>query len=421
MSIPSDSPVATGMHSQRVMPHAQGGTVQNAAVHEGRSWSCLSSSGNLITEIALQIFSLLSDLLRLLWEDIMPNSRLVTERYGCGIFNGSSSCYMNSSLQWLRKLQDGIIPPREESLPQGNARGELAGRMRDFFQIIEGPASRNASVSEVNQFRGFCLQHGFAHAPSDIHDADLRASYSWGQQDASEFLGFIFDTLQMQPIRYATSYEHNLGISLRKMRDSHTDAHLLNLSLGNAQDGTHLSALFQHHEITDTFSLGEVAPQDRSRLLPEIRSYLQSDARAAIPFTVRQTIKLSEHTCPPVLPVVLGRFSRERDGSFSKRETKILPSLTLDIPLIENPRRYARYVLQAAICHTGNYGAGHNYTYTLQLVDGRLQYVQFDDSSVNLRQEPHTDHVGIGTSAYDDLARNGYIYGYRFQNFVQHD
>jgi hypothetical protein len=384
--------------------------VQNQSVcHEGRIWSIISGAGDAITYIVSQIFIILAEIFRTLIEAFAPNDRIVCERYGNGITNGGGSCYMDSSLQWIRKLREGLlpaaIPPRQNAIGALQAPRDLLLRdMRDLFRTIEGPNGRNATAEEINHFRGFCIEHGFAPAaPENIYE-------SWGQQDAVEFLNFILTQLEIPPVLYVQEVRHDLGVRINNIKDIEMNAHLLRLSPENVQDRTPFAALLRPNHENHTFRLANVDARDARRLPQAAQALFAADPAAAIPLMATETIKFRQGHCPPVLPIVVNKPAN----------IKILPSYTLDIPLLENPRRFARYSLQAVVCHIGDAQAGHYYSYSVETPDGRTQYVQFDDSSVRLFPDPDNDPVRLGTTASDDLAKNGYIYGYRFEHFVEH-
>jgi hypothetical protein len=398
--------------------------VQNqGAENDGREWTVLSCAGGTIDYIVSKIFITLAQTFSVVFDVLAegrapevrnahiaasnvhppaPLDAAALDRYGHGIINGGASCYMNAGLQWIRKVQDGLLPaPRRAAPAQATSGNILLHEMRNLFRIMQGHGSRNVRADEINRFRNLCIRNGFA-----------RGHNRFEQHDANDFLTFIFTTLGIEPVWYIMEVKHDLGVPVSSIRNQEIQANILRLSCQNVPDASPLSHLLRPVTANYLYRLNNIQAQDRQRLPDEVRQIFHDNSNIELPLIARETIKFHEGHCPRIFPIIINK----------EQNLKIIPDATIDMPLIENPRRFARYSLQSAICHIGDAeGGGHFYTYSLERDNvGREHYILYDDSTVVLYDNPQVE-LEPGSTVSDDLAEHGYVYGYRFEGFVEHD
>lgn len=124
----------------------------------GREWTVLTCAGDAINYIVSKIFIMLAQTFSAIFDVLaetttapIPHARIPgrtftppapldvasLERYGHGIINGGSTCYMNAGLQWIRKLQDGLLPTARRPAPARSAGGNILLQvMRNLFRTL---------------------------------------------------------------------------------------------------------------------------------------------------------------------------------------------------------------------------------------------------------------------------------------------
>jgi uncharacterized UBP type Zn finger protein len=211
------------------------------------------------------------------------------------------------------------------------------------------------------------------------------AEGEYSQEDAASFCQFLLNQIGVASFRIRTRSLHGLdhepaALSRGVERENH-----IAVSCAVARDGTTL-----HDLLTSNIVHEECEPQ-----------------KALV--ATFQSIELDEADFPQAFPVVLKRYRFDRmTNEVTKNRTKIFPSSTIDLALIGNDYKKARYKLTAAILHSGNSPRGGHY-YTCAPTAQPGQFVQFNDARVTLQQ---------AESAIEDIAQNGYIHFYEFDRFI---
>ena len=135
-----------------------------------------------------------------------------------------------------------------------------------------------------------------------------------------------------------------------------------------------------------------------------------------------QSVHLGATSLPLALPIVLKRFSYDKEAQRpTKQTTRIIPSETIDFPLAGEESKKARYELKSIVIHDGSTPrGGHYYTYVPcpSLEEQQKSYIEFDDSSVRRHEDAEKSKKGIFKTVHEDVCKNGYIFFYQFKQFV---
>ena len=391
---PQTAPVATPSQSQ----------------YNGRQWSIIDSPWHTLTQVFFKAISCIYAFLELIKKSLTRFNRHNPEaanRFGHGIRNGGNSCYINSVVQALR-----FVPRFMPILPASSAGAEQRQALLDLHETIEGrregQTKRCITEAEINEFRELMMDSGFG------------AASSRSQEDAAEFCQFLLDQIGFPLIHLKTQVYHELGIPIPSLDNGQVSENHLELTLGNIPHNTELKDIVLSNIVTEEVVAASIKSRNDLQLTAECAKTLGA-LRQVEHIQTLQSTHLIEGKIPALLPIFLKRYAFDVNTQKpTKNKTRIIPSKTIDFPLVGHPTKKARFSLAAMIIHDGvTFESGHCVTYVPQMIDGREVYIEYDDSLVLLHNNPRIDKLGWTQTIADNAAINGYLYFYKFTGYTE--
>jgi hypothetical protein len=304
--------------------------------------------------------------------------------------------------------------PRE-ALAQTTVPTALPGTQATFRTTLAG-IDGLPQASSTEQLYGL----GTANALQSELRAPEISLYNprFSQQDSSELLTFLFEELGIPTFPVSIETDHGLQVTVPKLQPITEHHQMISLELGQFVPGAQLQELLIRGQAEDIILLSDIPVAERARLKPKnLKKLEESPQGAKLPKTI--TYKLFPEHIPQILPIALQRFERDPILGVKKNTTPIVPSRMIDMPLVGDTHRKARYVLRTVLCHSGVYEGGHNYLYQpVRAPDSTPALIEFNDSRVREHLHPDQDRVGIGTSVTSDLNENNYILFYEYVGVV---
>ena len=290
-----------------------------------------------------------------------------------GFYNGASWCYQNAVLQALGLVQDfpaalAAADGQKENTVGGTAAAVGNGAGGDPRAALAWLFRLRANGESVHQplaaFRSFAAAATWSNTPGFFNGAR-------GQQDAHEFLLFLFDDVLGEDaaaqtfgfdtvaLRWCTTpgctRVFGAGVSERNCT--------LNLSVGTAPTtvGERLKWHFKEECVHDYQCWDKEALQGCSRV-----------------GTVTQRTEL--RNCPNCLLVVLKRYETSLDGTTTKLFTKVDCDETID--LASGGAAAATYDLVSMVMHCGRSAASGHYVAAGRDTTDHSRILFFDDANV---------------------------------------
>ena len=290
-----------------------------------------------------------------------------------GFYNGASWCYQNAVLQALGLVQDfpaalAAADGQKENTVGGTAAAVGNGAGGDPRAALAWLFRLRANGESVHQplaaFRSFAAAANWPDTPGFFDGAR-------GQQDAHEFLLFLFDAVLGEDaaaqtfgfdtgaLRWCTTpgctRVFGAGVSERNCT--------LNLSVGTAPTtvGERLKWHFKEECVHDYQCWDKEALQGCSRV-----------------GTVTQRTEL--RNCPNCLLVVLKRYETSLDGTTTKLFTKVDCDETID--LASGGAAAATYDLVSMVMHCGRSAASGHYVAAGRDTTDHSRILFFDDANV---------------------------------------
>ena len=389
--------------------------------YDGRIWTWLHPVLSIIVELFIEAMQALfsSFQLVLIPRPFILHDPTLLNKYGWGCVNFDwASCYLIATLQMVRQTQ--LLQAYPEAAVSNPDASEMRKNLTDFFASI---SKETGGAEQIQTIKKLCFDSGFSSAfvqgNRTLADPVTRRK----QHDATEFLEFLLDKLNIPPIGMSVKTNHGLGIKIAKfapleelapsgLQECYKSTVSLPVSVGRKD--TELATLLTADPIEKTLAEQDVAQADRNRLPAEIQTAFAQKKEVSL-LTTQTHEFFSLAASPAILPITLNRVEYDRARQMPLKSTcRILPSDVIDIPIKNNPTQKARYVWVGAVVHVGEPTAGHYYTYFKSgEQNGSTAYVRHDDSHVSFIAKPHDEYVDYNTTAYDDICSNASIHFYK--------
>lgn len=369
---------------------------------------------------------------------------------GAGIYNPSTSCYLNATLQALR-----FCPPFREHLAATVAVLDARGMQRSFdafkkavgsyeidfaeklelalregkegaadellknhpsniqithqkkiellaymlaamYDQLEGKKSgrpKEIDRATIQAFRQLIINLGFGDQHTDLNT----------QEDAADVCQFLFDRLGVPQFgfRFLSEYDQSaIGCRVAALEPQRADTG--SMAYVEVPDSkTTLAALLFKTPVQETLLKRELLNTDG---ITEDQKHKISYLPERIVLDTKKTFVFEKGKEPPKwLPICLRRYELTASG-IKKKTTEIVPDEVLEIP-VEGTDKKVRYRLQAVAIHDGKEPKfGHYYSYVARrAIDQKPGWIEYNDTNV-------VEHATTGP--VKDILEKGYLFMY---------
>lgn len=224
------------------------------------------------------------------------------------------------------------------------------------------------------------------------------------QEDAQEFLLYLLEILKAPSFHTRTSIEHELDFPVPSLDLQKDKRRCLILPVSDAPKGTTLEQLVTSNIIQEEIDKKAILQSSSLKATDqEMDSILKlPDIKQA---KTLQSISLKREDLPQFLPVSLVRYVRKENAT-QKVTTEFPLSSTLEIPITDEANQCALYCIASVVVHDGaSPHSGHYRSYALQEVNGKYEWVEYNDSKITLRKDTE--------AVLRDIAHNGYLFFYK--------
>lgn len=227
----------------------------------------------------------------------------------------------------------------------------------------------------------------------------------WTQEDASEFMGTLLETLDAPVFEVVPHYAYELAFPLPAAELEEIKGSFIKLEMAEAPQNTPFQGLISNNIYKTVINkqdiLNTLKESDRLKVTPTEMNKIRALPDTDESLIALQSLHLKGDDIPDMLPITLSRFIRE-DGRSEKVGTKIPVATSIFFSLDEDPHQDIEYKLTSAVVHTGSLDSGHYRCYGRLNIGGTYEWVEFDDSDVRQNKDPK--------AVEEDIAQNGYVF-----------
>jgi hypothetical protein len=377
--------------------------------YRGRQWAVQISTPNYFTtffEILCDKVEICRDILRRNFAHYKKRDLDIAKTFGYGMGNDGNSCYIIAVLQALR-----FTELRSKLTPSNSTQKGTQDDLYAIFDTVEGKNGKlkeTASCQVIKAFKRKMIEMGF------------RAENISSQEDPAELVQFLLDQIGAPLFGLKTQVHHGLDLKVPSFDKGIESQNHLPLSIAHAANGTELKDLAIANLVEEEVEARNV--QIKHLMPRQVQAYLKKlkEFTPCGPIETLQSVYLLANKLPWLLPILIKRYSFDAvTGVTSKQSTAILPSETVFFPLVEDPSKKAKYILDSIVVHSGrSVRSGHCYTYVPKIINGESVWIEFNDENVYLHKDVKTVKKDPWQTPYEDACENGYVYFYKFDSIV---